>query len=503
MAADRDTGADLSLRSLLSHPDTGELAVLNANDAVWRAVVTEVREADLPDHCEDSLAILIDPAPAASWQLDALLRRVHDRGFTGLALAGESVDERAGSLGARLGLAVIRTSQPTRMARACWELTEAQNALTVWTVQRVVRSIEYQALGLGDLLRHVSSNLGQSVALIGRDGVLRAAGDPPSRELLRGISFDARWLDEVGSGAEFGVSVPVPSPARQELRVLLHGRDASRAQKNAFGTAVEVIMPMVAARLLVDQVDEVADISRSSGLLGDFLESRSPDPALERRMQARGWATAGHHLGFRMTGRSRVDQLELLGLVVRELGKLQLDTHATIHSGAVTGWLTFPVVPDQSTVTRQVRALHRLHRAVSQHFGIATGVGALGSGATGLRESIGQATDAARLAADRERTGWFLQLDSLGLEQLMLSVAGGDSFARAAASLLEPLSAGEQQTLAEYLEHESSLAQTADALGLHRNTVSQRIQRIQEVLGVDLRDAEARLALQLACRARQ
>jgi len=37
-------------------------------------------------------------------------------------------------------------------------------------------------------------------------------------------------------------------------------------------------------------------------------------------------------------------------------------------------------------------------------------------------------------------------------------------------------------------------------LGLHRNTVANRIRRIADLLGVSLDDAENRLSLQLACR---
>jgi purine catabolism regulator len=35
---------------------------------------------------------------------------------------------------------------------------------------------------------------------------------------------------------------------------------------------------------------------------------------------------------------------------------------------------------------------------------------------------------------------------------------------------------------------------------VHRNTVAERIQRVQRILQVDLQDAETRLALHLACR---
>ncbi|MDJ0105608.1 helix-turn-helix domain-containing protein, partial [Rhodococcus erythropolis] len=78
-----------------------------------------------------------------------------------------------------------------------------------------------------------------------------------------------------------------------------------------------------------------------------------------------------------------------------------------------------------------------------------------------------------------------------------------DTFQPAAAALLAPLrdSNGELlETLSTYLDEESSLAHTATRMGLHRNTVSSRIDRIQRLLSVDLADPETRLALHLACR---
>lgn len=493
--------SELSLRSLLCHPDTGELTVLSELDTVWEHVVIEVDESALPDHVDHALAILISPAPRESWRLDPLLRRVRDRGFTGVALTGDGLDERVEALGRRIGLCVLRSGHPTQLAAACWKLIESRDALTVWAVQRVVRSIEYQATDLQDLLQHVSGSLGQPVALVGPDGVLQSAGELPTATLLESVSFDTRWLDIARVGAEFAVSVPVASPSRQGLRVLLHGRDVGVAQERAFGTAVEMLMPMVAARLLIDHVDEVADVSRSAALLTDFQESKGADPALDRRMRARGWSTGGYHLGFQTTGRGRADQLELLRLINGELASLEEDTHATARGAGVGGWLTFRQTPDHIAVTRHVRVLHELHRRVSREFDIATGVGALGAGPQGLRDTLAQAADAARLAADRERSGWFLSVDSLGLEQLMLSWAVGDSFTRAASSLLEPLGPSDRELLAAYLDQESSVTRTAEVLGLHRNTITGRIQRIQDLLGADLHEPETRLTLQLACRA--
>jgi hypothetical protein len=260
-------------------------------------------------------------------------------------------------------------------------------------------------------------------------------------------------------------------------------------------------MPMVAARLLIDEVEAVSDASRSSGLLGDLLESGgNVDAELEQRMKARGWRTNGYHLGFRIVGRGRLDPLELLRFVTSLLTRIPVDSHATTRGGGVTGWLTFPEPPSPAVVAQRVRDLHDLHRAAQTSFTVATGVGSLASGPTGLSATLGEARDAARLAADSARSGWFVHVDSLGLEQLLLAWTGGDTFASAAASLLAPLSEVERQTLAAYLDEESSIVATAERLGLHRNTVSARVQRIQGLVGIDLHDPEARLALQLACR---
>jgi len=56
------------------------------------------------------------------------------------------------------------------------------------------------------------------------------------------------------------------------------------------------------------------------------------------------------------------------------------------------------------------------------------------------------------------------------------------------------------ETLGAYLDAESSTADTAAVIGVHRNTVAARIARVVELLGVDLADPDERLAVQLACR---
>lgn len=87
----------------------------------------------------------------------------------------------------------------------------------------------------------------------------------------------------------------------------------------------------------------------------------------------------------------------------------------------------------------------------------------------------------------------------------MAAVSGREVVARSA-RLLAALEASNDhallQTIETYLALESSKAGTAEALHLHRNTVTKRLDKIESVLQLSLDDPETRLALQLACRAR-
>lgn len=58
------------------------------------------------------------------------------------------------------------------------------------------------------------------------------------------------------------------------------------------------------------------------------------------------------------------------------------------------------------------------------------------------------------------------------------------------------------RTLDAYLRQGGALAQAADALNIHRNTLSYRLARIAELTGRDLADAQARYLLQVALSAR-
>ncbi|MFE6835479.1 PucR family transcriptional regulator [Streptomyces sp. NPDC057705] len=77
----------------------------------------------------------------------------------------------------------------------------------------------------------------------------------------------------------------------------------------------------------------------------------------------------------------------------------------------------------------------------------------------------------------------------------------GEAEARAhAAALLAPLSPVLRETLRGWLAHHGGWDRTAAALGVHRNTVRQRVARCGELLGRDLDDPDTRMELWFALR---
>jgi purine catabolism regulator len=107
---------------------------------------------------------------------------------------------------------------------------------------------------------------------------------------------------------------------------------------------------------------------------------------------------------------------------------------------------------------------------------------------------------AGRLHADAAVT-----YDSLGIYQLLVQLEDEPAARRFSDQIVGPLVEYDQrhrssmmETIIAYFHHHGNVSQTADALYIHRNTLSYRLDRIKELTGQDLENPDQRLALQLA-----
>ncbi|MGW0197736.1 PucR family transcriptional regulator, partial [Nonomuraea sp. NPDC003201] len=127
----------------------------------------------------------------------------------------------------------------------------------------------------------------------------------------------------------------------------------------------------------------------------------------------------------------------------------------------------------------------------------AAGVGARVEGLRSVEESLLGAEAAAFVAGP----GTVARADRMGPAELLGALPTG-VLRTPATVVLRPLLAVDKdgtllETLAAVLDEGGAL-KAAERLGVHRNTITTRLERIKSA-GFDLDDAATRLALQLAC----
>ncbi|WP_125615777.1 PucR family transcriptional regulator [Specibacter cremeus] len=509
------------LSSLLEHPSLADVRVVaGPRDVLVRSV------AGVPGRLEDvsvalsgpafqggarsggALLVVLSPVSALGWQFDAVLRRCAGKGVSAvlLSFAGSSpVALDAGSvlLARRLGVAVLEAPDAWRASVAFHEAIGSSGAAAARLTLRAARIGLNAGPDLEETLGMLEAELGRELLLIDRSGtVLRAKGELTAVEhslLLRLGERTGPSTIEFGPGrvllaAPVGTGLAARSWLGAVARADLYGDQA------AVLSALEVASVAVGHRLVLTRLASERDARHRTALLEEIRDAGAAvRPSLLKRAIEAGWRLDEWHVGIRLIARGAVDAVAQRSEVLEAFTAEGLEVEIVEQ---VDGWVLWtssvqepsPVELDH-VATRIRRAQGRLRATIET----STGVGRAQAGAVGLVSSLGEAGDAARLASSRPQTGYFLHVDRLGLAQLLLAWTQTDTFQPAAEQLLAPL--GDLRlTLAAYLDAESSLVEAAAVLGVHRNTVADRVSRIERLLGVDLGDPDTRLALHLACR---
>ncbi len=127
----------------------------------------------------------------------------------------------------------------------------------------------------------------------------------------------------------------------------------------------------------------------------------------------------------------------------------------------------------------------------------------------GMRE-VRFALDLKRSGAITQRVVCCSSVDDLGIYSVLFPLWGDPALTKFQSTLLGELEEYDRRrkseliaTLEAYLNVGGSLSEAAERLGIHRNTLSYRLQRIAELTQRDLSDPRERLLLQVALRARR
>ena len=464
---------------------------------------------DIAAACQPSdLVIVLDAPPGAGWLMDAFLRRCGDAGVAAIVFPECTIDKGSQSVAERLGLSILRSQVPWRLSVFTHELLHASVDAQIGALTKaLVEALRDADTDLEALLAAASQAAGREFLLLdvkGRGLFSEVEWTPADQAVVElplprtTLSFDsvlpsglrliARRVELTGRDVWLGVTLP--------------GSDVVGAQVLTCGLAV--VQAAAAQRLASLQLVHERDSRTRAALLSAVMEA-GPEPSedLLRRTLAAGWDLRGWHVAVRIIALGEGTTISLRDDLLAAFAEQNLQLRAVEQADGWVSWLTFPVEPTR-VIERISASIRRAQRSFASVLPTAIGVGSLLPGAAGLVKSIGQAVDAADIAVNRPASGHFVHIDRLGLVQLLLALTHTDVFTPAAQGLLDPLGDPDSvlvETLTTYLDAGGSQAETAAILGIHRNTVAQRLAQITRLLAVDLDDPETRLALHLACRA--
>ncbi|WP_298332804.1 helix-turn-helix domain-containing protein [Haloactinopolyspora sp.] len=505
------TSGTVPLSRLIAAPSWRDVVGLTSVDGAKRQVrdahlLADVRPGQLT---EGVLYGLVNLPTAFDVRSDVLIRRLADESAAGLVVPAERTGpDGSGTIPAstirlaeRLGVAVFTAEDVSEAILAARAVIRGGDDDRAVYVERVVDAVTAVPSELGELCRRLGQALSAPVAVFAADGRRLAGDDVP------GVAVDpSRPGEQRNPTADgYAVAVPVTDAGAESVALWLVAQlsaelnDHYSAVRTALRVAAFGVRTWQAERRLVAE----RDARLRSGLLAMIRQGHDePSPILRRQAGELGWRLDGWHVGF------------AIGLVDGDEATAVLDIGSIFAGEAVTveivpenhgwsGWVSMDHEPSAAELNTVVTALRRGHRTINRWVTTYMGVGRAYRGSRGLANSLAEAHDAAQLAVNRKELGRFLYIDRLGLAQLLLAWTRTDTFQPAAHELLAPLG-GHQghltETLNAYLDAESNLTETAAVLGVHRNTVATRIQRIEAILGVDLSNVDERLALHLACR---
>ena len=388
--------------------------------------------------------------------------------------------------------------------------------------------LSLEGAGIGSILEVVSALAGGRAALYSADGYrVRGAGEssdgmpqrihlpgpvgqPGAREVRINAGRPARALDvvPVRAGSDvlgmLAVSVDektVDSAGRR--RALEHGstvlalelskeRAAAEVERRLRGDLVEELL---AGGL---DADEAEGVARQAERLGHRLPQRAwvvvlepDDDATEAALGARGQ-------------QDRLDDA-LSGVVRSRLpGALTL-----VRSASAVFLVPDEVAPDLSTVEKLAAQVLAAAAPAMKPGTASVGIGNLANGVSELARSHIEARQALRLTRRAGGRGRVASYRSLGAFRLLLEVQSPDALRRFVDELLGALLKYAQSRDTPLLETLEALSAArwvrraaARNLGIHINSMSYRVERIETLTGLQLDDPETRVAISIALRAR-
>ncbi|MFF0775089.1 PucR family transcriptional regulator [Nonomuraea wenchangensis] len=313
----------------------------------------------------------------------------------------------------------------------------------------------------------------------------------PDGHLLAGQSAAAR--------AEHQVRVEVPGPDGRRWADLVAGLAAPPAP--AWAESVRLILRLARAPLTTsvarERVSAVYGAEQARAALTALFARPGHAVEAEPGVDLPGWRLEGRHVAVFLRTDPALEGAGLSPGVVSAWQEVLPELPLAPWQDGWASWWTEPEIESGQVAAALRRHLARMRVPVP----LSAGVGRAAEGGEGLRASLEQAVLAAG-ATVRLGHGEVRTFDELGYRALLGTLGQAELAASARLVLADLLAAPDGPvlvvTLAAVLDCGGSTGRAAARLGLHRNTVLGRVERIR-ARGVDFDHPDQRLALHLAC----
>ena len=452
----------------------------------------------------DTLWVYPCEASGLAPDLDALILRLYRGGASGLVLPGQSLPESARLLAQELGFPVVlvRRAVLDDLLHVLWQ--------RIYMHELVVRR---EAEKLAESLREAFGAAG------GVEAYLDAAG-----RILGATVRLVEPQEDQGVAADVAYRLPIVW-GRGSGNVLAIGTPSRGVE------VVELLLPhlVLTASVLVDR--EATRIESDLRLRGELLlelllDQRAPTGSVILAAERFGMDLGEEHCvalwdidnfagSIARHGLTEVRILRLkrdIGQALEQQARMafgrawvlpHLDDFVLVAGARSADWT--PKRAAEIMREMQSRLAPVLQRYALQ--GIAAGLGYPYSGAQGLRKSFDEAREALVVGRAQFGASSITHFANLGLHRFLYGWFDTPRSRALAQDLLRPLLEDDErgrgqllETLRAYLEQHGRASAAAAQLGVHRNTLRYRLDRIESLLGVDLEAANVRLILQLILR---
>ena len=306
-------------------------------------------------------------------------------------------------------------------------------------------------------------------------------------------------------------------PLGRLLSPIISG-DRARGYLSVIGPADELDMfdsltvehGAAACALEMAKAKAVSEVKKE--LRGDFLEGllagTSPAKEIERLEGRLDHNTKEPHA---------VMVIAWLGAASPSLRRLETSVHwvlsnhprpALVHIYGNQHLIIFQALKNAEDMESAHQLGRRIREQIEAEFPEATIIGGVSGPAITLAAwptIYGQAMQAMQLGERLKLTNQFVEFNSLGIYRLLYDLEDQPAVRRFTDEIIHPLAEYDMQnrgsllkTVEAYFTHHGNISQTAESLFVHRNTLLYRMERIQELTGLQLDQANMRLALHLA-----